>query len=81
MAAVLENLVDVEVLCLGEPVTDPVQELLYRVVAFGVVPLFDEFVDTVGVDDDGCRLGETIGDIGKLADGNLPVEDKSGDTC
>ena len=68
MAAVLENLVDVEVLRLGEPVTDPVQELLYRVVAFGVVPLFDEFVDAVGVNDNRGRFGKPVGDVGKLAD-------------
>ena len=81
MAAVLENLVDVEVLRLGEPVTDPVQEFLYRVVAFGVVPLFDEFVDPIGVNDNRGGLRKSVGDVGKLADGNLPVEDKSGDAC
>ena len=80
MAAVIKDLVDVQVRRLREALLDAVKLLLYIIVAFGIVPLRNKFIDPIAINHNRTGLRHALRDIGKLADRHLPIQNKSGNT-
>ena len=80
MAAVIKNLIDIQVRRLRETLLDAVKLFLYIVVAFGIVPLFYKFIDSIAINHNRTGLRHALRDIGKLADRYLAVQNKAGNT-
>ena len=81
MAAVFENLVDVQIERLREPVPYLVQLCFDILVPFGLFSLLYELVYPVCIDGDRCRFGKAVRDVDELAYRYLAVQYEPGDAC